>query len=249
MIDLRFRFPPLLPWRELLGARVLVIAPHADDEVISAGGLLTQAAASGIAVRVVHLTDGSAGDPDGRFGDLVATRRAESDAALAALGLESAVELGFRDGTLGGRVDELAERLRAEISSFAPDTAIALSPFEAHADHRVAAEALRRALPASLAVRRVLWAGVNSPVPANVLVDITPALAQKDAAMACYASQIAYNDIRTKVRALDASRTVNVELPEVRACEAFLRLDARGTEELFSLVERLERLAFEDAQS
>jgi hypothetical protein len=67
--------------------------------------------------------------------------------------------------------------------------------------------------------------------------------------MACYASQIAANDIRTKVRALDAARTVNVDLPGVSACEAFLRLDAGRTEELFALVERLERLAFEDACS
>ncbi|MBL8901242.1 MAG: PIG-L family deacetylase [Planctomycetes bacterium] len=249
MIDLGFRFPALLPWRALVGARVLVVAPHADDEVISAGGLLAQAAANGVAVRVLHLTDGSAGDPTGSYGDIVAVRRAESDAALAALGLEPALEFGFGDGTLGARVGELAERLQAELRSFEPDTAIALSPFEAHADHRAAAEALRRALPASPAVRRVLWAGVNSPVPANLLVDITTALAQKDAAMACYASQIATNDIRTKVRALDASRTVNVDLPEVRACEAFLRLDAGRSDELFALVERLERLTFEDACS
>lgn len=249
MIDLSFRFPPLLPWCELVGARVLVIAPHADDEVISAGGLLAQAAARGVAVRVVHLTDGSAGDPHGRFGDIVAIRRAESDAALATLGLAPAEELGFRDGTLGADVDALADRLQVALRAFGPETVIALSPFEAHADHRVAAEALRRALPGAPSVQRVLWAGVNSPVPANVLVDITPALAQKDAAMACYASQIATNDIRTKVCALDASRTVNVDLPGVSACEAFLRLDAGRTDELFALVERLERLAFEDACS
>src|SRR3954471_2440470 len=38
--------------------RVLVIAPHPDDESIGAGGLLQVARAAGAALRVIVLTDG-----------------------------------------------------------------------------------------------------------------------------------------------------------------------------------------------
>src|SRR5262245_17016997 len=40
------------------GTRLLVIAPHPDDEVIAAGGLIQRVRAIHGAVRVVYLTDG-----------------------------------------------------------------------------------------------------------------------------------------------------------------------------------------------
>jgi LmbE family N-acetylglucosaminyl deacetylase len=40
------------------GDRILVVAPHPDDEVLGAGGLIQQACATGAAVRVVYLTNG-----------------------------------------------------------------------------------------------------------------------------------------------------------------------------------------------
>jgi len=44
--------------------RLMVIAPHPDDETLGAGGLIAQTRASGGAVRVVYLTDGD-GYPEG----------------------------------------------------------------------------------------------------------------------------------------------------------------------------------------
>jgi LmbE family N-acetylglucosaminyl deacetylase len=38
--------------------RILIVAPHPDDEVLGAGGLIQQALAVGAAVRVVYLTNG-----------------------------------------------------------------------------------------------------------------------------------------------------------------------------------------------
>ena len=40
------------------GARLLVVAPHPDDEVLAAGGLIQRVHALGGAVRIVYLTDG-----------------------------------------------------------------------------------------------------------------------------------------------------------------------------------------------
>jgi LmbE family N-acetylglucosaminyl deacetylase len=40
------------------GDRILIVAPHPDDEVLGAGGLIQQANAAGAAVHIVYLTNG-----------------------------------------------------------------------------------------------------------------------------------------------------------------------------------------------
>ena len=94
--------------------RLLVIAPHPDDEVLGAGGLMQRVKATGGAVRVVYLTDGD-GYPEGvKEEDHVEAptakdylgygkqRRREARAALVRLGLADAFQtfLGFPDGGL-----------------------------------------------------------------------------------------------------------------------------------------------------
>ena len=104
--------PPVLDVPE--ATRLLVIAPHPDDEVLGAGGLMQRVHATGGAVRVVYLTDGE-GYPEGvREEDHVQTptpkdylgygkqRRREARAALVRLGLADAFQtfLGFPDSGL-----------------------------------------------------------------------------------------------------------------------------------------------------
>jgi LmbE family N-acetylglucosaminyl deacetylase len=45
----------------VVASRVLVLAPHADDEIVGCGGLLAQLLAAGAAVTVFYLTDSSGG--------------------------------------------------------------------------------------------------------------------------------------------------------------------------------------------
>jgi LmbE family N-acetylglucosaminyl deacetylase len=52
---LHHSFPALCP-----DDRLLIVAPHPDDEVLGCGGLMATAAAQGIPVRVVYLTCGDA---------------------------------------------------------------------------------------------------------------------------------------------------------------------------------------------
>ena len=94
--------------------RLLVIAPHPDDEVLGAGGLMQRVKSTGGTVRVVYLTDGD-GYPEGvKEADHVEAptardylgygkqRRREARAALVRLGLADAFQtfLGFPDGGL-----------------------------------------------------------------------------------------------------------------------------------------------------
>ena len=95
-----------------VGGGPLVVAPQPDDEVLGCGGLL--AAAGG---EVVAVTDGEASHPDSRVHsreELVVIRRAETSAALAALGRGSTVvhRLGQPDGGIDeARLTDELERL------------------------------------------------------------------------------------------------------------------------------------------
>ena len=69
---------------------LLVVAPHPDDEVIGAGGLIHAMRQLGRHVRVVVASDGAASHPGSKLfrpAALAALRRTESITALASLGV------------------------------------------------------------------------------------------------------------------------------------------------------------------
>lgn len=94
--------------------RVLIIAPHIDDEVISSGGLIQQAITKGAQVKVIYMTNGDGSTSaiigeeknlkltPNEFVDLGEKRMKEAEAATAVLGLrkESLIFLGYPDGGL-----------------------------------------------------------------------------------------------------------------------------------------------------
>ena len=234
-------FPPLLDPAPL-PRRVLVVAPHADDEVLGCGGMLAFHAARGDAVRVLVLTDGAQGDPrHGGPSDLAAARRAESRAAGSELGVHDYRFLGLADGTLGGCAG-LAETLRAELADFAPGLVYGPSLEEMHPDHRAAARALCAAALRDGGPRLLLY-GVNGQVTANVLFDTTALFPRKRAAIERFTSQLAYHDMVHKTEAVDRARTVNVDLPGVHYAAGFADLGraelaryAGGVRELLAAV-------------
>lgn len=80
--------PPAMQW----GApgRVVVLAPHPDDEVLGAGGTMRQLVRRGFCVVVLAVTDGESAQPSASAASrqrLAATRSRERRAALASLGL------------------------------------------------------------------------------------------------------------------------------------------------------------------
>lgn len=218
-------FPPLLDFASL-PRRVLVVAPHADDEVFGCGGMLALHGRRGDTVRVVILTDGAAGDPGGHEADLAKVRRAESLAAGAVLCAAEHRFLGLPDGGLS-HVAELEARLAAELADFAPELVYGPSPQEQHPDHRAASRALLAALSAG-PERRVLLYGVNAQVTAGALFDTTSVWETKLDAIRCFESQLRYHDFVTKAEAVDRSRTVNIEDQAVRTVEGFADLSSSG---------------------
>jgi len=207
---------------DALPERVLVVAPHPDDEVFGCGGMLAFHARCGAEVRIVVLTDGAAGDPGGLESDIARTRIAESRAAGMELGVTDYRFLGYPDGKLAAS-EGLVEALRAELAEFEPELVYGPSPQELHPDHRVTSRALIAAL-AGGPERRVFLYGVNSQVTAGILFDTTPVFGKKLAAIRCLVSQQQYMDLVTRARHMDGARTVNVEDADVEAMEGFVDL-------------------------
>jgi LmbE family N-acetylglucosaminyl deacetylase len=199
----------LVPYRALAPLpveRLLVLAPHPDDEVFGLGGMLALAADQGCRVSVIVLTDGGAG------GD-AAVRERESRAAAAALGYDRGTDaLRFwRLPDRGLNPDEaLVQRIGREIEALRPQWVLAPSPFEIHPDHRAtcraAIDAVAGAWSGQGAAPQLGFYEVGQPLMPNVLVDITPVLARKRAAIACFGSQLDVQHYDEQVLALNRYR-------------------------------------------
>lgn len=154
--------------------RILVIAPHPDDESIAAGGLMQRAIAAGGEVRVVFVTDGD-NNPwplrylkkkwrisDADRAEWGALRRAESHRALAALGVPAtaAIFLGYPDRMLTklARAGDLRVRdsLSVIIDAFEPSLLVFPSAFDLHADHRAISWLAHAAAPGRNVVTYVI---------------------------------------------------------------------------------------------
>lgn len=90
-------------------ATLVAFHAHPDDESISMGGTMALAAAQGHRVVVVTATDGAVGEVADGFlgtGESLATRRAaELQRAADILGIDKALQLGYRDSGMMGTAD------------------------------------------------------------------------------------------------------------------------------------------------
>lgn len=154
--------------------RLLVLAPHPDDDTIAAGGTLLRAAARGAEVHVAYLTDGDADPARAR------AIRDEASAVCAEMGAK-ATFLGCApraiplDGGIPGRLAALVREV---------EPGAVLLPFllDDHDDHRRASQLLLRTAPLLPRADFEVWAyQVYSTVLPNVVVDITELAERKRA--------------------------------------------------------------------
>lgn len=130
--------------------RVLVVAPHPDDEAIAVWGLMCRLRRSGAAVEVLVVSDGGASHPESRTWPrprLVAERRRETLRAMRTLGLPPPATTFLRlpDGGLHRDPRELHMRLnKAMQRRRAPDLLVGPEITDDHVDHRAVAGALAK---------------------------------------------------------------------------------------------------------
>lgn len=201
------------------GGLAAVLA-HPDDESFGCAGALALAHDDGATTRLLVVTRGEAGTPDGEtdpaFGDV---REAELIGAARAIGLDEVSILeGYPDGGVADQAfDTLVEEIAAWLAERRPQAVITFGPHgvTGHPDHVVVGSAVR------WAVERLAEEGIApnavyviSPIfdPSGTLydlsaeeqaathrIDVTSVAARKVEALEAHASQ---TDTRDEIAAL-----------------------------------------------
>jgi LmbE family N-acetylglucosaminyl deacetylase len=146
--------------------RILVAAPHPDDEVFGLGGFLSRCAAANSRIEIVAVSDGERAyvqaDETTRQ-QLSETRAIERALALHALGVSSVPvhRLGLADGVIATAEqvlrDELIEILgRGDTTVYSAQSTVIVSPWrhDLHPDHEAVG---RAALEAATTFGCQLW--------------------------------------------------------------------------------------------
>lgn len=191
----------VIPYRatDLTGRRVLVLAPHPDDETIGCGGSLALHTGAGDPVKVVFLTNGARGDMAGAYSReaYVALRREEAQEACRVLGVTDLEFWAQEDRALAESREGLRRLVRL-LAEYRPGLLYAPSPLEFHPDHRAACYLLQEAVRAYDCDFEVAFSEAGQPLRINTLVDISSVLDLKKAACEAYRSQLKerpYTDI------------------------------------------------------
>ncbi|MEE8524823.1 MAG: PIG-L family deacetylase [Thermoanaerobaculia bacterium] len=172
------------------GHRVMVIAPHPDDEVAGCGGTICEHRRAGDRVTVACVTDGRRSTAFGLGPDEMAARRRQ-EAGEAAAVLDVDLEwLGLPEGEW--RPEELVERLRALLAEIRPDIVYAPSRIDFHFEHERVARALASALVGGEPPWTVRVYAIQvplTPVLTNVIVPVQ-GMRTVEKALSCYRTQM-----------------------------------------------------------
>ena len=219
---LRSDRPPML--RGAPAGRILVLAPHMDDEVFGCGGTLALAAEAGAEVTVLYVTDGRKGYHPGRFSEetpeqrmrretrLVEIRKTEAREATRVLGFEPPRFLDLPDGRLAITRDAVAKVAEA-VRAVRPE--VVFLPFltDLHRDHWITnGLMIEAATQIGLDDDLDCWGyEVWTPLVANAVVDISRVAALKGAAMRVFESQLQDVNYSRVMQGLNTYRSLCVD--------------------------------------
>ncbi|MCS7184407.1 MAG: PIG-L family deacetylase [bacterium] len=164
---------------EINAKKMLVIAPHPDDESIGCGGSIAMAIKKGIYIRVLFVT-------------MDEERKLEHKDAMRNLGVFDYTSINLDIKNINQKI--LEECLIYNIKDVKPDIIMSPNPIDTHLDHRIVAKVLKNAL-AKVDINLILYLySIWLPSIPNVLLDISQFFELKKNAILCYKSQIKDRD-------------------------------------------------------
>lgn len=218
----------------LPGERVLVLAPHADDETIGCGGALLDYRARGKEVSILFLTNGNAGGRDKSISprEIMALRRQEAVNAASGMGIpeDNLIFLDVDDqGLLYSSIEGEFATIMARLQ---PDTLFLPCCLDHHIDHMAVSKVVAKAYDHSPELYRetaLYLYEAQSPLTqfhANVTLDITPYYQGKNHALSVYKSQ------KNTFKFCRDANKVNGLVYGLAACEVFVSTDIHKYAEL-----------------
>jgi len=181
-----------------MSKKILVVAAHADDEVLGCGGTIARHVAEGDAVHVIFMADGVGSRGDEQIAEFEARNQAR-DAALKTLGVIECHALDFPDNRMDSvPLLDVVQALDPIVRKIQPERVYTHHHGDLNVDHRVTHQAVLtacRPLPGS-SLREILafevmssteWATPGfAPFILNAFVDISAYLPKKLEALAAY---------------------------------------------------------------
>ncbi len=193
---------------EMNNKSAVIVAPHADDEILAAGGLIARLCEEGWDVNVLYGVVSGFDSMNDRASSNTDAREEELANALAVLSCTSWKVL-FRGQEQHLRLDTVAQSeligfVEAELVAHRPSLAVIPSFGDHHQDHRAMSRACVTALRPAPDWKRPLvplvlsdgqsgaagWGGEAYQFHPTTFVDIGSVLDKKIEAMHCYSSQI-----------------------------------------------------------
>jgi LmbE family N-acetylglucosaminyl deacetylase len=128
--------------------RIMVFAPHPDDDIIGCGGSIAKHVKKGDPVSIIYMTSGEAGSLETKPEQLAQIRETEARKATAELGVTDLVFLRNPDGYLEynqNNLDRIVSIIRTKKPTwvYIPHSADAVPDHQV--THRLVSEGVRRA--------------------------------------------------------------------------------------------------------
>ena len=187
---------------------VLVVAAHADDEVLGCGGAMARHADEGDVVHVLLMADGvssrKASSRKGSRSKTAEARASAADRANRTLGVATLTQLGLPDNRMDGLdLLEIVRPVEREIDRWKPEIIYTHHPGDLNVDHRLTSQAVATAArpQPGTSVHDVYFfevlsstdyqiPGAHFPFVPNRFVDVAACLERKLAALRIYSEEM-----------------------------------------------------------
>jgi LmbE family N-acetylglucosaminyl deacetylase len=224
--------------------KIVVLAPHMDDETLGCGGTIARHVQAGAQVTVIFLTDGRHGgscagmtgtERENKQREIIDVRKHEAQRAGAVLGVQSIVFLDAVDMRLD--VDtRVAGLLRDILGREQPDCVYLPSFLEQHPDHRAATSVLFAAVASTRLEFECRGYEVWTLLFPNCVINIDATMELKKQAIACYRSQLEHTDYLHTAIGLNAHRSLALGGRAGQFAEAFHALSLADYRQLYRAV-------------
>ncbi|AOT70137.1 PIG-L deacetylase family protein [Geosporobacter ferrireducens] len=209
--------------------KILIIAPHPDDEVLGVGGTIAKYSNEGHEVYVCIVT--SAGDKD-----LLNVIRTEAENAHKILGVKETIFLDFPVVRLRETpIIQINSKILKVVEEIKPNIAFIPHKGDMHIDHvEVANSAMVALRPINNPQLKAIYAyetlsetewnipSVDNVFIPNVWIDISNTIKLKKKAMECYKSQLQEFPQPRSVEAIEALSKLRGSTVCVRSAESFM---------------------------
>lgn len=190
--------------------RILVLAPHPDDESIGCGGLLLKYRDQ---CDVVVLTDGRYGGLQNQDeNDVVLLRKEEFKKVMEKLQITNYSFLNIEDGKLSENFE-----IFSKINFDNYDIIICPSQGESHIDHSSVYKFLAKINPKAKIFSYEVWSTIANPTH---FIDISDSMSKKQELIQLYSSQVIQLDYISKITGLNCYRGMTV-YPAVSYAEIY----------------------------